>query len=58
MLNMEVQMKSNVEKLQEIRNLAIMNKSNLQFGLTSLLLRIEYGVENTDELNSQEEQTL
>lgn len=51
-------MKSNVEKLQEIRNLAIMNKSNLQFGLTSLLLRIEYGVENTDELNSQEEQTL
>lgn len=36
-------MESNIEILQRLRKIAILSKSNLQFGLTSLLLRLEYG---------------
>lgn len=36
-------MESNIDKLIKIRNMAIKTKSPLQFGLTSLLLRLEYG---------------
>lgn len=38
-------MKSNIEKLQKLRNLAILSKDPLQFGLTSLLIDLEYGTE-------------
>ena len=38
-------MKSNIEKLQKLRNLAILTKDPLQFGLTSLLVDLEYGTE-------------
>lgn len=41
----EVHMKSNIEKLQKLRNLAILSKDPLQFGLTSLLIDLEYGTE-------------
>lgn len=46
-------MESNIEILQRLRNMAILSKSNLQFGLTSLLLRLEYG----SELDEQKSQT-
>lgn len=38
-------MKSNIEKLQLLRNMAILTKDPLQFGLTSLLVDLEYGTE-------------
>ena len=41
----EVRMKSNIEKLYKLRDLAILTKDPLQFGLTSLLIDLEYGTE-------------
>ena len=58
MLCLEVQMKSNIDKLIEIRNMAILSKSPLQFGLTSLLLRLEYGDLEEKLSNVQEEKVL
>ncbi len=49
-------MKSNIDKLIELRNLAILSKSHLQFGLTSLLLRLEYGNEETLAISQQEKE--
>ena len=51
MLNREVPMNNNVEKLAKLRDIAILTKDPLQFGLTSLLINIEYGTEfeNIDE---------
>ena len=34
-----------IAKLQKLRNMAIMAKSPLQFGLTSLLIELEYGTD-------------
>ena len=38
-------MKSNIEKLQKLRDIAMLTKDPLQFGLTSLLIDLEYGTE-------------
>ena len=52
-------MKSNIDRLIEIRNLAIKERSPLQFGLTSLLLRLEYGnLEENLSKNQEEEKVL
>lgn len=60
MLKLEVQMKSNIEKLRDLRNLAILSKSPMQFGLTSLLLRLEYGndLEMKSETTAQKDEEL
>ncbi len=52
-------MKSNIDRLIELRNLAIKERSPLQFGLTSLLLRLEYGTDLEENLSDiQEEKVL
>ena len=53
-------MKSNIEKLRDLRNLAILSKSPMQFGLTSLLLRLEYGndLEMKSETTAQKDEEL
>ena len=56
MLCLEVQMESNIDKLIQIRNMAIKAKSPLQFGLTSLLLRLEYGDLEEKLSNAHEEE--
>lgn len=57
MLKREVLMNSNIEKLQKLRNMAILCKSPLQFGLTSLLVELEYGtdLQEQEKLNNDEE---
>ena len=51
-------MNSNIEKLTKLRNIAILTKSPLQFGLTSLLINIEYGTEFEKTEFNQEEMIL
>ena len=36
---------SNKEKLQKLRDIAILKRDKLQFGLTRLLIDLEYGTE-------------
>ena len=38
-------MQTPIEKLTKLRNLAMLTKDPLQFGLTSLLIDLEYGTE-------------
>ena len=38
-------MNNNIEKLTKLRDIAILTKDPLQFGITSLLINIEYGLE-------------
>ena len=36
-------MKTSIERLQKLRDIAILKKDKLQFGLTCLLIDLEYG---------------
>ena len=38
-------MKTPIERLRMLRNIAILKKDRLQFALTSLLIDLEYGTE-------------
>ena len=38
-------MKTPIERLQKLRDIAILTKDPLQFGLTSLLIDLKYGTE-------------
>ena len=38
-------MKTPIERLQKLRDIAILTKDPMQFGLTSLLIDLEYGTE-------------
>lgn len=38
-------MKTPIERLQKLRDVAILTKDPLQFGLTSLLIDLKYGTE-------------
>ena len=51
-------MNSNIEKLQKLRNMAILCKSPLQFGLTSLLIKLEYGTDLQEQKNSNKDEEL
>ena len=54
-------MKSTIEKLQKLRDIAILTKDPLQFNLTSLIIDLQYGtLEEKDELitNDAKELTL
>ena len=51
----EVRMKSNIEKLQKLRDIAMLTKDPLQFGLTSLLIDLEYGTEYEMKENKSKE---
>lgn len=53
-------MNSNIEELQKLRNMAILCRSPFQFGLTSLLIRLEYGtdLQEQEKLNKDEEMVL
>ena len=48
---------SNIERLQKLRDIAILKKDPMQFGLTCLLIDLEYGTEyeRTQNKNIEEE---
>ena len=53
-------MNSNIEELQKLRNMAILCRSPLQFGLTSLLINLKYrtDLQEQEKLNKDEEMVL
>ena len=48
-------METNIDKLKKLRDYAILTKSPLQFGLTSLIVNLEYGLEEESTKKRQEE---
>lgn len=54
-------MKTPIEKLRKLRDIAMLKKDPMQFGLTSLLIDLEYGTEyerNESKNKQNEELTL
>ena len=49
---------SNIERLQRLRDIAILSKDKLQFGLTCLLVDLEYGTEYEREINKDKSMEL
>jgi hypothetical protein len=52
-------MKTPIERLQKLRDIAILSKDPMQFGLTSLLIDLEYGTEyekNESKINENSEE--
>ena len=49
---------SNIERLQKLRNIAILTKNPIQFGLTRLLISLEYGTEHEDVQNKDKKMEL
>ena len=50
-------MQTPIEKLKKLRDVAILTKDPLQFGLTSLLIDLEYGTEYERSERKQEKLT-